>query len=400
MNFAINYWVTGEMHFSAHGQQKGNDTDKMAKLIELKGISKSYDGEKVINSMNLYIRDGEFMTFLGPSGCGKTTTLRIIGGFESADEGQLYFDGVEISDVPAHKRQVNTVFQKYALFPHLNVYENIAFPLRLKKVKEEEIKTRVSEMLAMVALSGFENKSVSTLSGGQQQRVAIARALVSHPRVLLLDEPLGALDLKLRKDMQNELKTIQQAIGITFIYVTHDQEEALSMSDTVVVMADGEIQQIGTPTDIYNEPKNAFVADFIGESNIIDGIMLEDNKVKLAGHVFDCVDGGFAKNEPVDVVIRPEDVDVVAIDKGMLTGKVTSVTFKGVHYEIIVDIKGFKWMIQSTDYVAPEANIGVYIEPDAIHIMKKSKYSGKFGDYSSFSDEIDQLSDADAAEEF
>ena len=372
----------------------------MAKLIELKGISKSYDGEKVIDSMNLYIRDGEFMTFLGPSGCGKTTTLRIIGGFETADEGQLYFDGVEISDVPAHKRQVNTVFQKYALFPHLNVYENIAFPLRLKKVKEEEIKTRVSEMLAMVALSGFENKSVSTLSGGQQQRVAIARALVSHPRVLLLDEPLGALDLKLRKDMQNELKTIQQAIGITFIYVTHDQEEALSMSDTVVVMADGEIQQIGTPTDIYNEPKNAFVADFIGESNIIDGIMLEDNKVKLAGHVFDCVDGGFAKNEPVDVVIRPEDVDVVAIEKGMLTGKVTSVTFKGVHYEIIVDIKGFKWMIQSTDYVAPEANIGVYIEPDAIHIMKKSKYSGKFGDYSSFSDEIDQLSDADAAEEF
>ena len=372
----------------------------MAKLIELKGISKSYDGEKVIDSMNLYIRDGEFMTFLGPSGCGKTTTLRIIGGFETADEGQLYFDGVEISDVPAHKRQVNTVFQKYALFPHLNVYENIAFPLRLKKLKEEEIKTRVTEMLAMVALSGFENKSVSTLSGGQQQRVAIARALVSHPRVLLLDEPLGALDLKLRKDMQNELKTIQQAIGITFIYVTHDQEEALSMSDTVVVMADGEIQQIGTPTDIYNEPKNAFVADFIGESNILDGIMIEDNKVKLAGHVFDCVDGGFAKNEPVDVVIRPEDVDVVAIDKGMLTGKVTSVTFKGVHYEIIVDIKGFKWMIQSTDYVAPEANIGVYIEPDAIHIMKKSKYSGKFGDYSSFSDEIDQLSDADAAEEF
>ena len=372
----------------------------MAKLIELKGISKSYDGEKVIDAMNLYIRDGEFMTFLGPSGCGKTTTLRIIGGFETADEGELYFDGVEISDVPAHKRQVNTVFQKYALFPHLNVYENIAFPLRLKKLKEDEIKTRVTEMLAMVALSGFENKSVSTLSGGQQQRVAIARALVSHPRVLLLDEPLGALDLKLRKDMQNELKTIQQAIGITFIYVTHDQEEALSMSDTVVVMADGEIQQIGTPTDIYNEPKNAFVADFIGESNIIDGVMLEDNKVKLAGHVFDCVDGGFAKNEPVDVVIRPEDVDVVAIDKGMLTGKVTSVTFKGVHYEIIVDIKGFKWMIQSTDYVAPEANIGVYIEPDAIHIMKKSKYSGKFGDYSSFSDEIDQLSDADAAEEF
>jgi spermidine/putrescine transport system ATP-binding protein len=372
----------------------------MAKLIELKGISKSYDGEKVIDCMNLYIRDGEFITLLGPSGCGKTTTLRIIGGFETADEGELFFDGVEISEVPAYKRNINTVFQKYALFPHLNVYENIAFPLRLKKVKEDEIKSRVEEMLKMVALSGFENKSVSTLSGGQQQRVAIARALISHPKVLLLDEPLGALDLKLRKDMQNELKTIQQAIGITFIYVTHDQEEALSMSDTIVVMADGEIQQIGSPTDIYNEPKNAFVADFIGESNIIDGIMLCDKAVKLAGHTFDCVDGGFEKNEPVDVVIRPEDVDVVSPEQGMLTGKVTSVTFKGVHYEIIVDIKGFKWMIQSTDYVEPNADIGVYIEPDAIHIMKKSKYSGKFGDYSSFSDEIDQLSDADTAEEF
>ena len=372
----------------------------MAKLIELKGISKSYDGEKVIDSMNLYIRDGEFITFLGPSGCGKTTTLRIIGGFETADEGQLYFDGVEISDVPAYKRHINTVFQKYALFPHLNVYENIAFPLRLKKKTEEEIKTRVTEMLKMVALSGFENKSVSTLSGGQQQRVAIARALVSHPKVLLLDEPLGALDLKLRKDMQNELKTIQQAVGITFIYVTHDQEEALSMSDTVVVIADGEIQQIGTPTDIYNEPKNAFVADFIGESNIIDGIMLEDKKVRFSSHTFDCVDGGFDRNEPVDVVVRPEDVDVVPVEQGMLTGKVSSVTFKGVHYEIIVDIKGFKWMIQSTDYVAPDATIGLFIEPEAIHIMKKSKYSGMFGDYSSFSDEIDELSNADAAEEF
>ena len=372
----------------------------MSKLIELKGISKSYDGERVIDSMNLYIRDGEFMTFLGPSGCGKTTTLRIIGGFETADEGELYFDGVEISDVPAHKRHINTVFQKYALFPHLNVYENVAFPLRLKKLPEEQISEKVTEMLKMVALVGFENKSVSTLSGGQQQRVAIARALISHPKVLLLDEPLGALDLKLRKDMQNELKNIQKAIGITFIYVTHDQEEALSMSDTVVVMADGEIQQIGTPTDIYNEPKNAFVADFIGESNIIDGVMLEDGKAKFAGHVFTCVDGGFEKNETVDVVVRPEDVDVVKPEDGMLTGTVTSVTFKGVHYEIIVDIKGFKWMIQSTDYVAPEATIGLYIEPEAIHIMKKSKYSGMFGDYSSFSDEIDQLSDADAAEEF
>ena len=372
----------------------------MAKLIELKGISKSYDGEKVIDGMNLYIRDKEFITLLGPSGCGKTTTLRIIGGFETADEGQLYFDGNEISSVPAYKRQVNTVFQKYALFPHLNVYENIAFPLRIKKTKEDEIQERVTEMLKMVALVGFENKSVSTLSGGQQQRVAIARALISHPRVLLLDEPLGALDLKLRKDMQNELKSIQQKIGITFIYVTHDQEEALSMSDTIVVMADGEIQQIGTPTDIYNEPKNAFVADFIGESNIIDGVMLEDKKVRFASHTFDCVDFGYAPSEPVDVVVRPEDVDVVTPDKGMLTGLVTAVTFKGVHYEIIVDIKGFKWMIQSTDYVAPNEYIGLYIEPDAIHIMKKSKYSGKFGDYSSFSDEIDQLSDADTAEEF
>ena len=365
----------------------------MAKLIELKGISKSYDGEKVIDSMNLYIRDGEFITLLGPSGCGKTTTLRIIGGFEWADEGQLYFDGTEISEVPAYKRNINTVFQKYALFPHLNVYENIAFPLRLKKLKEDEIKTRVTEMLSMVALSGFENKSVSTLSGGQQQRVAIARALISHPKVLLLDEPLGALDLKLRKDMQNELKTIQQAIGITFIYVTHDQEEALSMSDTVVVMANGQIQQIGSPTDIYNEPENAFVADFIGESNIVDGVMLQDYKVRFSGQTFECVDKGFAKNERIDVVVRPEDVDVVAPEKGMLQGLVTSVTFKGVHWEIIVDINGFKWMIQTTDFVAEGEHIGLYIEPEAIHIMNKSEFSGMFGDYSSFSDELDQLSD-------
>ena len=379
-------------------QQEGTPEGK--KMIVLKGISKSYDGEKVLSSINLYIRDGEFITFLGPSGCGKTTTLRIIGGFETADEGEVYFDGREISDVPPYKRPINTVFQKYALFPHLNVYENIAFPLRLKKLPEEDIQTRVAEMLKMVALVGFENKSVSTLSGGQQQRVAIARALISHPKVLLLDEPLGALDLKLRKDMQNELKSIQQSIGITFIYVTHDQEEALSMSDTIVVMADGEIQQIGTPTDIYNEPKNAFVADFIGESNIIDGVMLQDRLVRLAGHTFDCLDAGFEKNEPVDVVIRPEDVDVVAPEKGMLTGVVSSVTFKGVHYEIIVDINGFKWMIQSTDYVEVDATIGLYIEPDAIHIMKKSKYSGMFGDYSSFSDEIDMLSDVDSAEEF
>ncbi len=370
------------------------------KVVDLKNICKQYDGEPVLKNINLYIRDKEFVTLLGPSGCGKTTTLRIIGGFETPDDGTVLFEGKEINDLPPNKRHINTVFQKYALFPHLNVYENIAFPLRLKKLPEDEIKEKVTEMLKMVALSGFENKSVSTMSGGQQQRVAIARALVSHPRVLLLDEPLGALDLKLRKDMQVELKNIQQRIGITFIYVTHDQEEALSMSDTVVVMADGEIQQIGTPTDIYNEPKNAFVADFIGESNIIDGIMLSDYSVRFAGHTFNCLDKGFDKNEQVDVVVRPEDVDVVEPEKGMLTGQVSAVTFKGVHYEIIVDIKGFKWMIQSTDYVAPEQFIGLYIEPDAIHIMKKSKYSGMFGDYSSFSDELDMLSDAEAAEEF
>ena len=370
------------------------------KVIDLKDICKQYDGEPVLKNINLDIRDKEFVTLLGPSGCGKTTTLRIIGGFETPDEGKVLFEGKEINDLPPNKRHINTVFQKYALFPHLNVYENIAFPLRLKKLPENEIRERVTEMLKMVALSGFENKSVSTMSGGQQQRVAIARALISHPRVLLLDEPLGALDLKLRKDMQVELKNIQQRIGITFIYVTHDQEEALSMSDTIVVMADGEIQQIGTPTDIYNEPKNAFVADFIGESNIIDGIMLSDYSVRFAGHTFNCLDKGFDKNEQVDVVIRPEDVDVVDPEKGMLTGQVSAVTFKGVHYEIIVDIKGFKWMIQSTDYVAPEQFIGLYIEPDAIHIMKKSKYSGMFGDYSSFSDELDMLSDAEAAEEF
>ena len=370
------------------------------KVVDLKHICKQYDGETVLNDINLYIRDKEFVTLLGPSGCGKTTTLRIIGGFETPDEGKVLFEGKEINDLPPNKRHINTVFQKYALFPHLNVYENIAFPLRLKKKDENEIKEKVTEMLKMVALSGFENKSVSTLSGGQQQRVAIARALISHPRVLLLDEPLGALDLKLRKDMQVELKKIQQSIGITFIYVTHDQEEALSMSDTIVVMADGEIQQIGTPTDIYNEPKNAFVADFIGESNIIDGVMLSDYSVRFAGHTFNCLDKGFDKNEQVDVVVRPEDVDVVEPEKGMLTGQVSAVTFKGVHYEIIVDIKGFKWMIQSTDYVSPEQFIGLYIEPDAIHIMKKSKYSGMFGDYSSFSDELDMLSDVESAEEF
>ena len=368
------------------------------KIVELIDVAKSFDGEVVLDHINLVVKEKEFMTLLGPSGCGKSTTLNIIAGFVTPDTGDVLFENVKINDVPANKRHVNTVFQKYALFPHLNVYENIAFALRLKKLSEEEIYERVEEMLAMVNLRGFEKRDVNLLSGGQQQRVAIARALINKPKVLLLDEPLAALDLKLRKDMQNELKNMQRKTGITFIYVTHDQEEALSMSDTVVVMANGKIQQIGTPTDIYNEPENAFVADFIGESNIIDGVMLDDYKAKFSGHEFECLDKGFNKNEPVDVVIRPEDVDVVPAEKGMLVGMVTSVTFKGVHYEIIVDIDNFKWMIQSTDYVAPNEKIGIYIEPDAIHIMKKSEFSNMFGDYSSFSDELERLSDTNEEE--
>ena len=371
----------------------------MKKIIELKGVSKSFDGQLVLDHIDLDIYDNEFLTLLGPSGCGKTTTLRIIGGFETADEGEVIFMGEEISSVPPHKRNVNTVFQRYALFPHLNVFENVAFPLREKKVPKAEIDQRVNEMLSLVALKGFEKRSVTSLSGGQQQRVAIARALVGRPKVLLLDEPLAALDLKLRKDMQQELKNIQKATGITFIFVTHDQEEALSMSDTVVVMSEGRIQQIGTPIDIYNEPKNAFVADFIGESNIVDGIMLRDRRVSFSGHVFDCVDEGFDLKEPVDVVIRPEDVDIVPEDKGMLRGVVTSVTFLGVHYEIIVDIDGFKWMIQTTDFVDVDEHIGLYIEPEAIHIMKKSEYSGMFGDYSSFSMELDEIGELEQIEE-
>ena len=373
--------------------------DRNTKIIELRNVSKSFDGETVLKNLSLDIHDKEFITLLGPSGCGKTTTLRIIGGFVEPDEGDVCFMGARINDLPPYKRNVNTVFQRYALFPHLNVFENIAFGLRVHRTPEREIVERVEKMITLVNLKGFEKRNVTTLSGGQQQRVAIARALVNNPKVLLLDEPLAALDLKLRKDMQKELKNIQQQTGITFIYVTHDQEEALSMSDTIVVMADGEIQQIGTSTDIYNEPKNAFVADFIGESNILDGTMLEDLKVKFSGHVFECVDKGFGKNVPVDVVVRPEDVDIVPIEKGMLRGTVTSVTFKGVHWEIIVDIGGFKWMIQTTDYCAPNAEIGLFIEPDAIHIMEKSEYSDMYGDYSSYSEEFDELSDAGTDEE-
>ncbi|MBO5040796.1 MAG: ABC transporter ATP-binding protein [Clostridia bacterium] len=362
-------------------------------IIRLQNVVKSYDGEQILKSINLDIRDKEFITLLGPSGCGKTTTLRIIGGFETPDDGHVYFDGKDVKDVPPYERPVNTVFQKYALFPHLNVYENIAFGPRLRKMDKKELHEKVLKMLEVVNLKGFERRKVTTLSGGQQQRVAIARALINEPRVLLLDEPLGALDLKLRKDMQMELKNIQQRTGITFVYVTHDQEEALSMSDTVVVMDNGEIQQIGSPQDIYNEPENAFVADFIGESNIVDGVMLDDYLVSFSGKKFRCLDNGFEKNEPVDVVVRPEDVDVVSVERGMLTGVVTSVTFKGVHYEIIVDIGGFKWMIQTTDYVENGASIGLYIEPDAIHVMKKSEFSGMFGDYSTFSEEMEHMSD-------
>ena len=371
----------------------------MKKIIELKNVSKAFDGETVLENFNLDIYDNEFITLLGPSGCGKTTTLRLIGGFEHPNEGDIIFMGERINDLPPHKRNVNTVFQKYALFPHLNVFENVAFPLRERRLPKQEIEEKVNEMLSLVMLSGFAKRSVTSLSGGQQQRVAIARALINHPKVLLLDEPLGALDLKLRKDMQNELKKIQQSTGITFVFVTHDQEEALSMSDTVVVMSEGKIQQIGTPIEVYNEPKNAFVADFIGESNILDGIMLDDYKVSFSGQTFECLDKGFAKNEPVDVVVRPEDVEIVAEDKGMLRGVVTSITFMGVYNEIIVDLDGFKWMIQTTKFLEEGKRIGLAIDPDSIHIMKKSEYSGMYGDYSCFSNELDELSEPGDEEE-
>ena len=367
----------------------------MAKeLIRLEDCRKEFDGEVVLDSINLAIKDKEFLTLLGPSGCGKTTTLRIIGGFLKPDSGKVIFEGVKINDVPPHKRKINTVFQKYALFTHLNVFENIAFGLRIQRprLSEQEITHRVHDVLELVALKGYEKRLVSQLSGGQQQRVAIARAIVNKPQVLLLDEPLGALDLKLRKDMQRELKQIQQQVGITFIYVTHDQEEALTMSDTVVVMNKGEIQQIGTPVDIYNEPKNAFVADFIGESNIIDGVMVSDRVVRMYGRDFPCLDKGFATNEPVDVVVRPEDIDIVPVEQGQISGTVTEITFKGMQYDIIVDFQGFKWLIQTTDHSPVGAKIGVKIDPDGFHIMKKSEYSGLYGDYSSYSSEYDELS--------
>jgi len=369
-------------------------------IIDLKNITVGFgDGEPVLKSLNLYIRNREFITLLGPSGCGKTTTLRIIAGFLEPGAGQVLFEGKDIRGVPPHKRQLNTIFQRYALFPHLNVWKNVAFGLKLRKLPKDEIDARVAEMLKMVNLTGFEKRGVASLSGGQQQRVAIARALAVKPRVLLLDEPLGALDLKLRKDMQVELKNIQQQLGITFIYVTHDQEEALSLSDTIVVMDEGVIQQVGSPKDIYDEPKNAFVADFIGESNILDGVMLEDLRVRFANMTFACVDRGFARDEKVDVVIRPEDVDIVPPTDKVLRGAVTSATFKGVYYEYIVDVQNFKWMIQSTQAHRVGDVLGISIKPNEIHVMKKSKYSDLIGDYSCYSEEFEELSNPEEEEE-
>jgi spermidine/putrescine transport system ATP-binding protein len=347
-------------------------------LIELIDVSKAYGGDVALSHVDLYIKDGEFLTLLGPSGCGKTTMLRLIAGFIMPDEGRIEMDGVDIANTPPYLRKVNTVFQKYALFPHLNVFDNIAFGLKIKNVDKEVIREKVESMLALVNLKGYGARYIEQLSGGQQQRVAIARALVNEPQVLLLDEPLGALDLKLRQEMQVELKNMQQRLGITFIYVTHDQEEALTMSDTIVVLKDGVIQQIGTPTDIYNEPKNPFVADFIGESNIIPGIMLQDLKVRMNGVVYDCVDKGFGKNTEVDVVVRPEDIDIVPAEGARVVGKAVSVVFMGVHYEVDVDCGGYEWIIQTTDFVERGQVVGISIPPDAIHIMKKTKQTNLF----------------------
>lgn len=346
-------------------------------IIELKSISKSYGDNIVLDDLCLSIKKNEFLTLLGPSGCGKTTTLKIIAGFETADSGNVLFKDKEISNIPPNKRQLNTVFQKYALFPHMNVYENIAFGLKIKKLPKKIIDEKVKDMLKLVSLSGFEKRNIDSLSGGQQQRVAIARALVNEPEVLLLDEPLGALDLKLRKEMQLELKKIQQRLGITFIFVTHDQEEALTMSDTIVVMNKGKIQQKGTPEDIYNEPANAFVADFIGESNILDGTMIEDFKVNFCNRDFECVDKGFMPNEKIDVVIRPEDIKITKAEDGMLQGKVVSVIFKGVHYEMEVIENNRKWIIHNTKFAKEGSFIGLNIYPEDIHIMRKVKEDEK-----------------------
>ena len=347
------------------------------RLIELKGISKNFGDTQVLRNVDLYIRKKEFLTLLGPSGCGKTTMLRIIGGFEFPTEGKVLFEGKDITDVPPYRRRVNTVFQKYALFTHMNVFDNIAFGLKLKKMGKQEIARRVGRMLELVNMEGYEKRWADSLSGGQQQRIAIARVLVNEPEVLLLDEPLGALDLKLRKNMQLELKAMQQELGITFIYVTHDQEEALTMSDTIAVMSGGRIHQIGDPKKIYDEPKNAFVADFIGESNILPGVMPEDDVVEMAGQKFPCVDEGFGKNEEVDVVVRPEDIMVVGQDVGMLTGTVESVIFKGVHYEMMILAGGYRWKVHSTAMQPVGSEVGLSIVPFNIHIMHREAVSGK-----------------------
>lgn len=341
----------------------------MSGLIEIKGIKKSFDDTQVLEGIDIDVEDGEFLTLLGPSGCGKTTLLRIIAGFETADEGELLFNGKDMFRMKHYERPVNTVFQKYALFPHLNVYDNVAFGLKLKKLPKATIDRHVQEMLELVNLPHTAKRNIQSLSGGQQQRIAIARALVNDPKILLLDEPLGALDLKLRKQMQFELKRIQEQVGITFIYVTHDQEEALSMSDTVVVMKDGAVQQIGTPTDIYNEPQNAFVANFIGESNIISGRFVEDKLISFYGREFQCVDKGFEKDAPVQIVIRPEDVELKPGRDDLLQGKVISTVFKGVHYEMILEVEGEKWMVQSTVAREPDDVLGIYVEPDNFHVM-------------------------------
>ncbi len=348
-------------------------SEKENALIDLRGINMSYEGEKILDNLNLYIKDKEFLTLLGPSGCGKTTTLRIIGGFITPDSGDVLFEGKRINELPPHKRNINTVFQRYALFPHLNVYENVAFGLEVKKVPKDEIKKRVKRMLEIVDLKGFEHRRVTKLSGGQQQRVAIARALVNQPRVLLLDEPLGALDLKLRKEMQLELKKIQQQMEITFIYVTHDQEEAMTMSDTIVIMKDGIIQQIGSPEAIYNEPKNAFVADFIGEANIFDAMMVKDKVLSLCGKELECLDAGFGQNKPVDVVIRPEDIDLcpASEQRSQLYGVVKNVIFKGVHYEMSIQCEGLEWLVHSTRGWKIGDEVGLNLVPDAFHIMKR-----------------------------
>ena len=340
-------------------------------LIDLQHISKSYDGQMILDDLNLYIRENEFLTLLGPSGCGKTTTLRLIGGFETPDQGKVIFDGKDITSLPPNKRQLNTVFQKYALFPHMTIAENIAFGLKIRKKSNAYIQDKIKYALKLVNLDGFENRTSDSLSGGQQQRIAIARAIVNEPKLLLLDEPLGALDLKLRQDMQYELIRLKNELGITFIYVTHDQEEALTMSDTSVVMNQGYIQQIGTPVDIYNEPENAFVADFIGDSNIIDGIMLEDKLVEILGAKFRCVDTGFGQNRPVDVVIRPEDVDLVKPDQGIINGVVTHLIFKGVHYEMEVLANGYEWLVHSTDCFPVGTEVGLSVDPFDIQIMNK-----------------------------